>query len=178
MRNIALLSAFGLCACIALAGSDKLQPLNVKTGLWQTTTTMKIKGQLPITPDMQARLAQMTPEQRARFEAAMSKMSSGTPTTRTYKNCVTKEQLNTNPFSEKECTWSTLSSTGSKLDAKGVCVMGKEDVKTNIAMHLDVADSEHVKGSGKVTMTGGDRTMTNDFDITSKYVGSDCKGAD
>src|SRR5690242_9544509 len=48
--------------------ATKMQPLNVKPGLWETTVTYSMAGELPMSPEM---LKKMTPEQRARLEEAM-----------------------------------------------------------------------------------------------------------
>src|SRR5262245_38326842 len=87
----------------------KLQPLNVKTGLWESTITTTTSGQMPIPAEM---LARLTPEQRAKFEARMNQNAS--PKTRTYTNrdCETKEKLAEQPFnSEKECKQTIVTST-------------------------------------------------------------------
>src|SRR5215467_16319582 len=80
--GLILISSLGWCA-------DKLQPPDVKLGLWETTVTSQMSGLPPIPPEA---LARMTPEQKARMEAAM-KARSGHPTTHTSRHCVTKEQL-------------------------------------------------------------------------------------
>lgn len=55
------------------------EPLNVKTGLWQVTEISTTSGVPPLPAGMQARLDKMTPEQRAKLEAAMKGRSGGTP---------------------------------------------------------------------------------------------------
>lgn len=46
----------------------KHQPLNIKTGLWETTSTLKMSGDMPIPAGM---LDKLTPEQRARLDERM-----------------------------------------------------------------------------------------------------------
>src|SRR5581483_11215497 len=101
MRSVAV-------AMVLLLGSaawgEKL-PFNVKTGLWETTST------LPMSPEL---LAKLTPEQRARVEAALKgEANNGKPTTRTYKSCLTKEQLDRGTAfnNTKECTETPVTST-------------------------------------------------------------------
>ncbi len=72
----------------ALWGADKVQPLNVKLGLWEVTSTTNVSGMPPIPDDV---LARMTPEQRARMEAAMKARSGEGPKTTVRKECITKE---------------------------------------------------------------------------------------
>ena len=54
------------------------EPLNVKTGLWQSDDRLPTSGLPPLPADMQARLDKMTPERRARMEAAMKGRLGGT----------------------------------------------------------------------------------------------------
>jgi hypothetical protein len=174
MLKQVFLSLFCLTAPLLWA-SDKFQPLNVKTGLWQITSTTKTAGAPPISADMQARLAQMPPEQRARIEAYLKSMTSGVPKNRTYKSCLTKAQLNGNPFADKDCKWDEMTSTGTKLAARGTCVSGSDNIKTNIVMHIVVLDSEHAKGTGTVAFSNGERSMTSDYVMNAKYLGSNCR---
>ncbi len=169
MRKAIILSFVCFCAALPLT-SDDLHPLDVKTGLWENTMTISVSGFPLIPADMQAKLDKMTPEQRARIQTNMK----GTPTTRTFKSCLTKERLNSNPFSEKNCTWKELTSTGTKMDGEGTCVTGSEKMKSDVTMHIEAEDSEHVKGTGKLAMSNGGRTMNSSFDIISKYLGADC----
>src|SRR5580765_3956296 len=68
----------------------KIQPLNVKPGLWETTTTHKTSGAPPIPPET---LAKLSREQRARLEDRMNANSAGSTNTVTDKHCVTKEDV-------------------------------------------------------------------------------------
>src|SRR6185312_17371693 len=85
--QIVLAVALGIEAP-ALMAQEKITPLNVKTGLWQSTTTIAISGSMGIPPEMEAKL---TPEQRARMEAAMKQSGTGQPHTTTNKGCIKQE---------------------------------------------------------------------------------------
>jgi len=146
----------------------KYQPFDVKPGLWQTTSNFTIAGDMPIPAGM---LDKMTPEQRARAEAAM-KANMGTKTYNT-SHCVTKENLQ-NPFSDKQCTWTLVESTGSK--AKGNVSCEEQGIKLTGTGEFEALDSEHMKGSAHMVTTGGGRSMTTDDTFTSKWMGADCKG--
>src|SRR5262245_49843809 len=71
----------------ALFAADKLQPLNVKIGLWEVTHTMSMSGMPPIPAEL---LAKMTPEQKAQLEERMKARSAEPPHSTTEKQCVTK----------------------------------------------------------------------------------------
>jgi len=167
-----LTSFFG---ATALAGPGNVQPLNVKTGLWQTTMVTTTSGAPPMTPDMEARLAQMPPEQRAKIEAMMKSRLGGTPQTNTYKSCITKEDLNKYPFSDpkQNCSYNVLTSTGSKMDVSGTCTENN-GMKTNFTMRLQALDSENVTGTGQVAISGGGHTMNGNYTGTGKWLSPSC----
>ena len=144
-------------------------PLDVKLGLWETTSQTNIGGQLPISADQ---MANLTPEQRARIEQAMKNMS-GKPIT--SKSCLTKEKLDKGfAFNErKECTHNVMNSTTHNLEVQMNCTE-KQGEKVNVLVKAQALSSTNVKGTTHITMEGGGRTMTSDGTFTSKWLGSDC----
>jgi hypothetical protein len=121
-----------------------LTPLGVKPGLWQVTMTSKI-SQLPA------------------------------PHTNTYKSCVRKEDLNQYPFTDPDahCTWTVVSSTGSRMEANGMCrpeSMG--DV--TFSMRLEALDAEHVKGTGQLTANGPAGPMNGEYSGTAQWISASC----
>jgi Protein of unknown function (DUF3617) len=174
MRKLAVCAVTCLWASILLA-AGKYQPLNVKTGLWETTWSSKITGRPPIPQEM---LDKMTPEQRAKFEAAMNNMAAQAPKTRTSKSCLTKEKLEKDPFNreDKSCTETVLNSTGSKMEIREVCT--HEDTKTDVTVHIEAADSENVKGTVQSNASSGGNTMSVNGTFTSKWLGAACTDAD
>jgi Protein of unknown function (DUF3617) len=171
MRKLVWASVICLSVPLAWAAEGKYQPLNVKTGAWETTYVTTISGTPPIPADM---LAKMTPEQRARFQEAMGRMASGTPRTRTYKTCETKKDLEKDPFEDKEnsCVGTVLTSTGSKMEVHEVCTM--EDAKVDAKVHIEAVDSEHVTGTVQSNASGGGNTMNINGTFTSKWLGAIC----
>ncbi len=75
--------------CTAGWAAD-MTPMNVKTGQCESTITSETSGQLPIPQEM---LDKLTPEQRAKMEAAMKARGGQGDCTTTYKRCVTNEDL-------------------------------------------------------------------------------------
>jgi len=173
MRTI--MAGLVMLSSVAVWGADKLQPLNVKTGLWETTTTRITSGEIPIPAEV---LARLTPEQRARMEARMKANSAEKTRTNTTKSCMTKEKLEKAPFSEeeKECTRTIVASTSNKAEVKFAC--DKADTKVNGTIHVETLNPENVKGSANATMTGGGHTMTTSGTFTSKWLGSNCGGVE
>jgi hypothetical protein len=178
MKNLLLLGAVLLGATVLLADST-FQPLNVKTGLWQVTTTSTASGIPPISPDMQARLDQMTPEQRARIEAMMKSRLGGTPQVTTYQKCITAEDLNTNAFMNKpdeKCTWTVLNSTASDMEVQGTsCAAGRDQgMQTEVNIKMHAVDSENVKASVQGAATGNGHTVNINKTITGKWISASC----
>jgi hypothetical protein len=171
MRRIILLSMICLSAPVVFAG-EHIQPLNIKTGLWEATTTTKTTGLPPIPPEV---LQRMTPEQRSKFEESM-KARAGEPQTRTKKHCVTQKELNKDPFGENKesCTRTVLASTGRKMEVRQVCM--NKGIKTETTIHVEALSSERVKGSGQVTISGEGRTMNGNIDFSAKWLGAVCTG--
>jgi hypothetical protein len=168
MRKWMLAIAVCLGAGLVWAAGS-YQPLNVKTGLWESTWSSTVTGQPPIPPDM---LAKMTPEQRARFEAMMSKMAHGTSDTR--KSCLTKENLEKDPFNrgDKSCTETVVSSSSHEMNVHEVCT--HENSKMDVSVHIVASDSEHVTGIIKSNMTGSGHNMSVDGKLTSKWLAPVC----
>lgn len=148
----------------------KVQPLNVKTGLWETTTTYKMSGELPIPPEM---LNRLTPEQRARMEERM-RARSGQSNSTTYQNCITKEDLENPDFTDrKQCTWTTLEVNSTYAKGSATC-QPDSGMTLSGSGEITVVDQEHVKGSVHLNATGSGRGMTTDTTFTSKWIASEC----
>jgi hypothetical protein len=49
-----------------------------------------------------------------------------------------------------------------------------KQAKMNVTMNISVADSEHVKGTMQMRMSGGGHSFTSDYDLTAKYLGPVC----
>lgn len=182
MRKTLMVSAGCLLTTVLLAATGKIQPLNVKAGLWQTTTTSTFGGlaggiaSLP--PGEQAKLAQMTPQQRAMVEAMMKKQYGSGPQTTTFKHCVTEKDINNNaPWGTgTRCTWNVLTSTGTDLEARGTsCDLGKTDgLNSSVDVKIHVTDSENIKASMQGSATGNGHSYTLNGTYTSKWIGATC----
>lgn len=153
-------------------GADTITPLNVKLGLWEMSITHSMTGALPISDD---KLAKMTPEQRARVEAAMGQAGFGAPATEVHKECLTQEKLDKERgfgLDRKGCTRTIVNSSSTKLEAKMHCV--EEDRKTDGTLLLEVVSADNVKGNMDATVSSGGRAMNMHIIFNSKYLGSSC----
>ena len=155
----------------AVTAGGKLQPLNVKTGLWESTMTYTTVGELPIPA---CTLDKLKPEQRARLEERM-KANSGHSSTMTSKSCLKKDDLeNPDFFDKKQCTWTTLESTSSKAKGSAVCDYREIGAKLSGTGEIIAVDQEHVKGTIHMTATGSGHIMNTDGKLTAKWLGSSC----
>jgi Protein of unknown function (DUF3617) len=155
----------------ASSSTAKLQPLNVKTGLWESTVTSTRAGELPIPPDT---LGKLTPEQRARLEERM-KANSGQPTTMMNKSCLKKEDLENPDFTDKkQCTWTTLELTSTRAKGSATCAYPDIGAKLSGTGEIIAVDQEHVKGTIHMTGTASGHKMITDVTFTAKWVGSSC----
>lgn len=164
--KILSLALFGAATIILAA--QKIEPLNVKLGLWEMTTNTKTGGETPISPEL---LNKLTPEQRAKLEESMKAHSGTHETTNTYKTCLTKEKMSFDK-EEKSCTRTILTSTSSKVAVKVQCSQPK--MQSNATMEFEALSPENVKGSGHVIVTGEGHTMNLDGTYTGKWIGSAC----
>ena len=150
----------------------KLQALNIKTGLWESTRTIQRTGALPIPAEM---LNRLTPEQRARMEERMKAKSAAHTNTTTEQHCVTKEDLEEDRLKlaeTKECTTTVLNSTSTTVKAKFVC--DQEGMQATGTLELVAADPEHLNGAYHSTANADGHTMNVAGNWTSKWLGSSC----
>ncbi len=151
-----------ILAASAVRGADDVTPLNLKPGLWETTTVSERTG-MPSIP--QDKLEKMPPEQRARIEAMMS--NKGATTTR--QSCRTDKDLR--PFadgSNASCKQTIVTSTGTKQEVKMECTNATGTVT------IEAKDSEHVTGLVVMHMGANGRTMDSKINITAKWISSSC----
>lgn len=150
----------------------KLQSLNIKPGLWESTRTIKRTGEMPIPAEM---LNRLTPEQRSRMEERMKANSGGHSSTVTEKHCITREDLERDRLKiaeAKECTTTVVNSTSTNLKGKMVCETG--GMHSTGTLELVAVDPEHINGSFHSTVDGNDHTMNLEGTWASKWLGSTC----
>ncbi|MHB8753736.1 MAG: DUF3617 domain-containing protein [Candidatus Acidiferrales bacterium] len=147
-----------LAASVALAATAKLQPLNVKTGLWQMT--QKITSSENVPPQFAPMIKNAVPI--------------------SYKSCVKPKDLMVNPWSNgsdsKRCTWTAVSSTGSDMEVQGTCSLRNNEGSASMQMHgkIHALDSEHGKGTMKVSVNFNGQAMSYTVDYTGKWLAATC----
>jgi len=102
------------------------------------------------------------------------------PHTITFKSCVTKEGLSSNPFNDKEqrCDWHVVTSDGTDMELKATACSLNPKMGMTAAVHfnLHAVDSEHVNGSGEWTMTGNGMNMKGNATGNGQWVSATCSG--
>jgi hypothetical protein len=172
MRMKMLAVAMLLTAAALSLAAQKLEPLHVKPGLWEVTTNTARTGQMPISPEL---LAKLTPEQRARMEERMKAQGENATRARVRKSCVTKEKLEkSNMFEERQsCKRTVVTSTGSKMEVRAECDSPR-GTKINVSTVVEALDSENIKGSMQMSASGGENAMNMNTTFTGKWLGATC----
>lgn len=125
MRRTILLGAIYLAAAATVVlAADNLQPLNVKTGLWQVTTTTSFEN--------------MGAKQTRTYTSCVTKEN--------QKQYPFADRDN-------DCKYTVQSSTSTHMEVSGDC-QDPGGEKAQFKIQLQVVDSENVEGSGYLTMAG------------------------
>lgn len=171
-RNASRVVALVSLALASLAASAG-EPLNVKLGLWEMSTTAATSGSM-IPP---ALLAQMSAEQRARIEAAMKQRAAGGSHTTSNKTCVTKEDLNRGKFEAgkgedpKNCQYRVVTQTATRMESHFQCT---GDAARSGEMKFEALSPEQIKGAIQVATPDGKMTM----EFSGHWLATSCAGAD
>jgi hypothetical protein len=127
----------------------KITPMNVKTGLWQSTTTLQVSGDV------------------------------SQPRIETQKGCIRQEDLTRNPFAPGKndegmrCTENLLRSNSSDAEVDMSC---KDDQGNSSEFHIafHTLDQEHVTGSGQGTARMSGHIMKSDWQFQSQWLQASC----
>jgi hypothetical protein len=170
--------ALVLFSLTAVAAADNF---NIKPGLWETTTSSQSQGTPAIPPEQQAQMekmrASMSPEMRAKIEAAQKKANSGAP--HVQKSCVTKEDLN-KPLAfdsgraDGNCTKTVLKSTSNAQEVRIDC--SSDRYKSTGIARFTAPNPETFNGTIESTLTpvGKGAPITVKTSASGKWLGSDC----
>ena len=156
MRKAISVAVIALGVLMVLAAQGKIQPLNVKTGLWQISETVTWTGLPP------------------QFGENMKNGA-----THSYKSCVKPKNLSSNPWAEgsdSKCNWTVVNSTGTDMEVRGTgCDAGKEfAMVAELHGTIHVVDSENGTGSFSITLTGNGQTIHGHAAYTGKWVAATC----
>lgn len=157
------------CILILAAGTsfaaDGLTPLDVKNGLWETTTTTEHSGMPTLSADQ---LAKMPPDVRARVQGMTA------PRTETKQSCMTREDVTKfGQNQDKSCKLTVVTSTGSKQELQFDCDTAQN--KSTGTMKIEALDSTHVNSVITIKMNAQNgRNMDMKITNSAKWLGTDC----
>jgi hypothetical protein len=144
----------------------------LKPGLWQTTTSVQTAGGLPMS---EADLAQLPPEKRAQFEAAMKAAMAESAQPHTFVACLTAEQLHRqlafNLQDNPGCKRTVVATSASRWEMHETC--GGASQRTTTA-RFQATSPEEITGETQITMIKAERRLTSKGSIHSQWLGSDC----
>ncbi|MGE5337957.1 MAG: DUF3617 domain-containing protein [Gemmatimonadota bacterium] len=171
MRN--LLAAILLGAALSFGASA--QTLNAKLGLWEVTSTTESSGRPPIPPEM---LARLSPEQRAKMEAAIEAHQAKGPQTTTHKACYTEKDRERafqgqDDDGQRSCKRTIVSQSARRMQVRLDCT-GASMGAANGMFTVDAITPENVKGTVDMKVVRGDRTMNVKSSFSARWLGADC----
>jgi hypothetical protein len=165
------ITAFPLLSLILWA-ADTAQRLNIKSGLWEVTTTDAKNSDEPI-PD--TILGKLTPEQRARIEERMKARKADLQKAAVSTQCITEDQLERGvPFRPVHdgCNWISVSSTSDKVTMRAECVAhGTTTIGT---LSMEALGPQEAKGSIQYLTTRGDAASSLTSTFVAKWLGQRC----
>jgi len=149
MNRTRACALFFFASMLAAAGAQAV-PLDVKTGLWESTMTSELSG------------------------GAQGPMGK----TLTYKSCLTQKQLEEDPIAEpmergQHCSTKMTSQTRTVWQGTRVCTgaQGKQEYSGRIT----AVSREKVAGTLLVKMSQGGYMITNHAKYQSKWLASSCE---
>ena len=143
---------------------------NVKPGAWEMTTTTTSTGSV-----MPAEaLAKMSPEQRAKVEQAIQ-ASSGKPTTRVDKHCVTQNDLDEDRLfkstHENQCTRKIVAKSATRIVLEQTCAAPSASTAT---ITIETQSPDSLTTTVDFVRGGGDWKMH--LESHGRWLGDSCAG--
>ncbi len=159
----------------ALSFGADAQTLNAKLGLWEVTSTTESSGRPPIPPEV---LARLSPEQRAKMEAALQAHQSKGPRTDTHKACYTEKDRerafqSQDDNGERSCKRTIVSQSARRMEVRLDC-SGSNMGAANGMFTVEAITPENVKGTVDMKVTRGDNTMNVKSSFSARWLGADC----
>ena len=169
----------GFTAVLLAGAAESAKPvdpikLNIKLGLWEIATQANISGAPPIPEDA---MAKMSPEQRARMQAAIQASMADVAKPRLAKHCVTQEKVAQGFNLDRQhdsatCQKKLLTNTATELQLTETCP--EDNGSTSIDEHIQVSGSDQVAGTVHFVKTSGGKSMTVDSTIKGQWLAASC----
>lgn len=170
--NVAL--ACALCMLVMLpASADQAKvKLDAATGLWEVTTHPQMSGTLKI-PEEQ--LQKLSPEQRARIEAALQSATANAKQEHVIQECLTPEQRAKGFDLGNEgsaCKTTVIRNTSTELEVRRECTTNN-DLHTTTE-RFQMSGPRRVSGTVDATMAQGGEPMSMHMTIEGRWLSADC----
>jgi hypothetical protein len=181
--NIAGTLIAGLAAASLVSAADAAKPaepvkLSVKLGLWEISSQGNISGVPPVSDDMMSKLS---PDQRARMQAAIQASMAEASKPRVAKHCVTPEKIargfDLNRQERTNCQRKIVTNSSSELEINETCT--EPDGSSVLSEHISLAGSllggsEQMTGTVHYVKNAGGKAMTVDSTIKGQWLGASC----
>lgn len=172
--TVAFACALGILVVLSASADEAKVKLDAATGLWEVTTHPQMSGTLKV-PEEQ--LQRMTPEQRARVEAALQTATERAKQEHVMRECLTSEQLGKGFDLGNEgssCKTTVIRNTSSELEVRRECSEEGNVRTTTEQFRMD--GRRHVSGTVDAAMSQGGKPLTMHMTIEGRWLGADCGG--
>lgn len=167
------LAALTACLTVAAAHAASIG-LDVKTGLWEMTSTGKTKGK-PVSMLPAEALEHLTPGQRAMINSAMSKGMKHVEERRVSKQCVTEKTLKRGIKLDdkpgKGCKETLVSNTAKVMEMRLHC-SGSPRGDGNY--RFEAVSREEVRGTMTMKVSSDRNSITIKRTMSGRWLGPDC----
>jgi hypothetical protein len=151
----------------AAAAALTLSALDVRMGLWETTSVTNMSNMMAAVDT-----SKMSPEQKAQMEAMMKGMASKPIVN---KSCMTKEKFEKQSFMQQrpnsDCTQTITKNTRTLMEATVSCTK-PETITGQIT--IEAPSPTALKGTVKSKGNARGREINVTIDMTGKWLGADC----
>ena len=171
---LALACALGIVLTLPVSADQTKVKLDAETGLWEMTTHPQMSGTLQI-PEEQ--LQKMTPEQRARVEAALQSATANVSREHVIRQCLTPEQLSKGFDVGDEgssCKTTVIRNTSSELEVRRECTESNAPHTTTERFRM--SGRREVSGTVDAALSQNGRPLTMHMTIEGRWLGADCGG--
>lgn len=162
----------GLAVALIASASEPVK-LNIRPGLWEIASESQIKGAPPLPSDQ---LSRLTPEQRARFEAAMQNSMAQAAKPHLAKHCLTPEKiargLDVDHHDDRKCEKKIVTNSGNEMEVTEKCA--EDNGSTLLDEHFQLSGPDAVSGTVHMDRTSDGKTMSVDSTIHGKWLGASC----
>ncbi len=160
-------AVLGVGLCLSTVASSA-ETLNIKTGLWEVTSTSRMSG----TPQLPKELAaKLTPAQRAKMEADF-KAASKREKQDVDRSCITQKDIE-NPFhgASENCKQSIVRTTRTSQEVRLVC---SGEPKGAGFIRITTPTPETMIGVMDISMGEGADALTYKANLSGRWLGADC----